>query len=134
MEWKEATASTVWIAQELPVQHPLAVATHWVLDGPAAHRVRVSVRLPQSREVLAWSEGEMNIPYPDTHYIHTFQFGEVEFPAAGLYRVEVELDERPAGAFPLLVRQVGPVKAVEEDDAAAEQQVGQEPRETDEQE
>jgi hypothetical protein len=113
-------------ARQLPVQHPLAVVTHWVLDGPAAHRVCVSVLLPESpesnnRETLVWSEGEMEILHPDTHYIHTFQFGELEFPVAGLYRVEVYLDGTLAGAFPLLVRQVGQAQADEGGDGADEQ-------------
>lgn len=125
-------------ARQLPARHPLAVVTHWVLDGPATHRVYVSVYLPASkgggdRETLIWSESEMSVQAPDTHYIHTFQFGELDFPAAGLYRVEVDLDGRPAGAFPLLVIQQVQIGQIGIEQAAPVEGTEQDPGESDEQ-
>ena len=86
----------------------VVIATTWFLpadaDGPARATGRVQVLTPDGAAVLAEDAGDMSLQ-PGQFFTHLTELLGVRFPAAGDYRVVVELDGREVARFPILVRE-----------------------------
>jgi hypothetical protein len=90
-------------ADQLPCSQRLTSVTFWLFDEPGAHHISVRVLTPDG-ELWVAGESEAVVDRPGTYLTTSIDFGELEFPVHGRYRVEVRLNDALAGAYPLFVQ------------------------------
>jgi len=91
------------VAERLPHPQRLTAVTFWLFDAPGVYEVAVRVLTPDGQE---WVNGalEVEIAQPGTYHTTSVNFGVLEFPVHGRYRVEVWVNGELAGAYPLFVQ------------------------------
>ena len=100
-------------ARQLPYSQRLTSVTFWLFEEPGMYRVSVRVLTPDA-ELWVAGESEVAVERPGTYLTTSIQFGALEFPVHGRYRVEVLLNGEMAGAYPFFVQP--PVESIEPDE------------------
>ena len=85
----------------------LCLFTRWCCGvGKFRHLYRIV--LPDETSVIAFNQGDFEIPSVEGHVTQITVFGNVQFQQAGIHWVEVHLDDELHLRFPLPVRVVPP--------------------------